>query len=229
MCIARYSIGALSLALLTVGCDSNSAPPSAPLDTPQSIRAAPARASTTRFRLREVGAQAAFSSVDPSGCIETFVSIFGAEQTLKETGKPTEQPLAIVQVFVLDFCTGTVLRNLFGITNDVEVVGDRKLNRATVQGTIPVSDEITGAAEEVEVDVTWTGVGGLTALSDRFHVRQPGFFLNFQFKGTLRQAEVSGSIAVGGENLITGPPFFAELFRTTTGEMQVIRTSRDSL
>ena len=55
---------------------------------------------------------------------------------------------------MFDFCTGNLLRNLFGITNDAEVVADRKLNRATVQGTIPATDEITGATEEVEVDVT---------------------------------------------------------------------------
>ena len=92
---------------------------------------------TTAFRLRELGARALFASVDSSGCIETDVFIVGAEQTLKEGGKPTEQPLALAQVFAFYFCSGAVLRNLFGQTNDAEVVGDRKLNQATVQGTIP--------------------------------------------------------------------------------------------
>ena len=126
MSIVRNSISAVSLALLTVGCDADSTPPSAPRDTPQSIRAAPASATHDRFRLREVGAQTLFASVDPSGCIETDVVIVGVEQTLKEGGKPTEQPLALVQVFVFDFCSGAVLRNLFGQTNDAEVVGDRQ-------------------------------------------------------------------------------------------------------
>lgn len=225
MCIARHNIGAVSLALLTVGCDANSAPPSAPRDTPQSIHAAPARATHTRFRVRELGAQALFVSVDSGGCSETSVVIFGAEQTLKETSKPTEQPLALVQVFVFDFCSGTVLRNLFGITNDAEVVADRKLNRATVQGTIPVTDDITGATEEVEVDVAWTGFGGLTVASDRFLLRQPGLFVNSQFRATFRGAEASGSIAIGGEDLLTEPPVFAELFRVRSGEMSVTRTN----
>jgi hypothetical protein len=229
MSIVRNSISAVSLALLTVGCDADSTPPSAPRDTPQSIRAAPASATHDRFRLREVGAQTLFASVDPSGCIETDVVIVGAEQTLKEGGKPTEQPLALVQVFVFDFCSGAVLRNLFGITNDADVVGDRQLNQATVQGTIPVTDDITGATEEVEVDVVFTGFGGLTVASDRFHLRQPGFFLNVQFRGTFRAAEVSGSVVLGGENLIAGPPVFAELFRTRQGEMAVTRTPRDSV
>jgi hypothetical protein len=229
MSIVRNSIRAVSLALLTVGCDADSTPPSAPRDTPPSIRAAPVRATHDRFRLRELGAQALFASVDPSGCIETDVVIVGSEQTLKEAGKPTERPLALVQVFVFDFCSGTVLRNLFGLTNDAEVVGDRKLNQATVQGTIPVTDDITGATEEVEVDVVWTGFGGLTVASDNFHVRQPGFFLNVQFRGTFRAAEASGSVALGGENLIAGPPLFAELFRVREGDMAVTRTPRDSV
>jgi hypothetical protein len=229
MSIVRNSISAVSLALLMVGCDADSTPPSAPRNTPQSIRVAPVRATHDRFRLREVGAQALFASVDPRGCIETDVVIVGSEQTLKEAGKPTEQPLAFVQVFVFDFCSGTVLRNLIGQTNDAEVVGDRKLNQATVQGTIPVTDNITGATEEVEVDVVFTGFGGLTVSSDRFHLRQPGFFLSVQLRGTFRAAEVSGSVALGGENLIAGPLVFAELFRVRDGEMAVTRTPRDSV
>jgi hypothetical protein len=131
---------------------------------------------------------------------------------------------------VFDFCSGSVLRNLFGLTNDAEVVADRKLNQATVQGTIPVTDEITGATEEVEVDVVWTGFGGLTVSSDRFHLRQPGFFLNVQFRGTFRAAEVSGSVALGGENLIAESQLlFAELFRVRQGEMAVTRTPPDSV
>ena len=73
MSIARYSVGALSLALLTVGCDA--APRHrVPRVTHHSRFVPHQHALLTRFRLREVGAQALFSSVDPSGCIETFVA-----------------------------------------------------------------------------------------------------------------------------------------------------------
>ena len=79
------------------------------------------------------------------------------------------------------------------------------------------------------MDVVFTGFGGLTVASDRFHLRQPGFFLNVQSRGTFRAAEASGSVVLGGENLIAGPPVFAELFRTRQGEMAVTRTPRDSI
>lgn len=76
----------------------------------------------------------------------------------------------------------------------------------------------------VEVDVAWTGTGVLTSQSDRFRLKQPGFLVTQWFKGTFRDAAVSGSVAVGGEKLATDAATLADIFRARFGELDVVKT-----
>src|SRR5688572_18285438 len=108
-------IAVISLPLLVVGCNDESSPPSGPHTGPPSQAAARAlKTEQFRFQLRELGAEAGFFSLDPTGCVVTDVFVFGAEQRLKASpGKPAEGPVAFVSVFEIDFCSNTVLRDVF--------------------------------------------------------------------------------------------------------------------
>jgi hypothetical protein len=76
---------------------------------------------------------------------------------------------------------------------------------------------------QVVVDLAWTGAGEFTSRSDRFRLKAPGVLLSQWFKGTSRPAEVSGTVAVGGENVATGT-LEAEIFRARSGFFQLVRT-----
>ena len=83
----HHVVAAIGFPLLLAGCGEDTAPPSSPTTEsapgPAARVAAPA---VDRFRVqvRERAVRASFSSSDPSGCLDTYVSVFGAEQALKE-------------------------------------------------------------------------------------------------------------------------------------------------
>ena len=64
-----------------------------------------AGASTLHFSFKGQFAEADFDSVDPSGCVETFVFVEGVNGTVKEAGKPAASSMAFIAIDQFDFCT----------------------------------------------------------------------------------------------------------------------------
>jgi hypothetical protein len=222
-------ISAISFPLLCAGCGEDTAPPSG-LGTEAPPRPS-ARASATafdrfRFQLRQAGAEALFMQIDPSECVETFVSLFGAERALKEgPAKPTTGPLAVVFVSEVDFCTQQILRDIFGVTSDVVLQADPKLTEASLQATITAVDNVSSAEVQVEVDVAWTGTGELVSRSDRSRIKMSSLLLSTWFKGIFRDAVASGTVVVDGENLATDASIVADIFRARSGVLEMRRTT----
>jgi hypothetical protein len=221
-----HLVAAIGFPLFLAGCGEDSTPPSGPRAGPSSQRAArvsPTAVDRFRFQVRERAANAVFSSFDPSGCVETFVFVFGAEQAVKEgPGKPSTGPLAVVQLFEFNVCTNE-LRELFGITDDATFQVSKKLTEAHLQATIPGFDFVNGEEVPVVVDLVWAGAGELGSQSDRFRLKLPGVMVTEWFKGTFRPAQVSGTVTVGGENVATDP-IDAVIFRARFGRFEVVRT-----
>jgi hypothetical protein len=74
---------AIGLPLLLAGCGDAAVPPSGP--GTQATQAPAARvsalaASLVKFQIRDRAANASFISVDPPGCVETFVFVFGSNR-----------------------------------------------------------------------------------------------------------------------------------------------------
>jgi hypothetical protein len=208
-------VAVIGLSLVLAGCGEDSVPPSAPRTERAPVPAVHLRAdSVSRTQIRELGAEALFSSIDESECLATDVFVVGAEQARKQgPGKPAAGPIAIVQVFQFNFCTFEVLRDIFGETNEATVQANRsRLSRASLEATIPAFDFVNQVEVQVVVDLAWTAVGALTSESERFRLKGPTAHVNFSFKGTSRPAEVSGTVAVGGENLATSA-VFADIYR----------------
>jgi hypothetical protein len=111
------------------------------------------------------------------------------------------------------------------VTGDATFQADRsKLTKASLQATIPATDNISGAEVQVEVDLTWTGAGELASESQRFRFKQAGLLLSSWFKGFIRPATASGTVLVGGENIATDASIFADIFRVRLGELDVVRS-----
>jgi hypothetical protein len=212
--------------LLLAACGDDAAPPSGPAADAASAstaRGSARAASHLRFQIRDRAANASFSSVDPSGCVETFVFVFGSDETVKENrGKPAAGPLAVVRLSQYDFCNNTV-GEFFGFAEDVTFEVSRKLDHAHLKATVPGFVDETGAEAPAVVDLTWTGIGELFSETGRSRVKFPGSMLTQWFKGTFRPAEVSGSVTVGKQNLATGP-VDALIIRATQGSFEVVQT-----
>ena len=218
-------VAAIGFPLLLAACGDAAVPPSGPpaeTSAPAS-RVSARAASHFRFQIKDRAANASFSRVDPSGCVETFVFVFGSNETVKQgPGKPGTGPLAVVQLSQFDFCNNT-LGEFFGITEDAAFEVSRKLDQAHLKATVPGFLDETGVEAPAVVDLTWTGAGELFSQTDRSRVKFPGSMLTQWFKGTFRPAQVSGTVTVGKQNLATDP-VDALIIRATQGRLEVVRT-----
>ena len=218
-------IAAIGLPLILAGCGEDTAPPSAPVaeTAPKAAaRGSALKADRIRFQIRDRAANAGFLSVDPSGCVETFLFVFGAQETVKDgPGAPSTGPLAVVQLSQLNFCTNEIAE-YFGITADATFEVNTKLDEARLRATVPgfVADGVEAPAV---VDLTWTGAGDLFSESNRYRLKAPGAMLTQWFKGTFRPAQVSGTVMVGDEN-IAGDPLDALIIRARQGSFEIVRT-----
>ena len=155
--------------------------------------------------------------------METFLFVFGADETVKQgPGKPATGPLAVVRLSQYDFCNNTV-GEFFGFAEDASFEVSRKLDQARLQATVPGFFDETGVDAAAVVDLTWTGAGELFSETARSRVKFPGSMLTQWFKGTFRPAQVSGSVTVGKKNLATDP-VDALIIRATQGSFEVVKT-----
>ena len=83
---ASLLVAAIGFPLLLAACGDDTVPPSGPRaeTTAPASRVSARAANHLRFQIKDRAANASFSSVDPSGCVETFVFVFGSNETVKE-------------------------------------------------------------------------------------------------------------------------------------------------
>jgi hypothetical protein len=218
-------VSAIGFPLLLAACGDAAVPASGPTaeTTASAVRVSALKASHLRFQIKDRAANASFSSVDPSGCVETFVFVFGSNETVKAgPGRPATGPLVVVQLSQYDFCNNT-LGEYFGFAEDAAFEVSRKLDQAHLKATVPGFLDETGVEAPAVVDLTWTGAGELFSETARSRVKFPGSMLTQWFKGTFRPAQVSGTVTVGKQNLATDP-VDALIIRATQGSLEVVRT-----
>ena len=218
-------VATIGFPVLLAGCDDAAEVPSGPkAENPASAARVSARAASHfRFQIKDRAANASFSSVDPSGCVETFVFVFGSNETTKEgPGKPNTGPLAVVQLSQMDFCNNTI-GEFFGFAEDVAFEVSTKLDQAHLKATVPGFLDETGVEAPAVVDLTWTGAGELFSQTDRSRIKFPGSMLTQWFKGTFRPAQISGTVTIGKTNLATNL-VDALIIRATLGSFEMVRT-----
>lgn len=216
-------LAAIGFPLLLAACDDAAEPSGgATARTPATASRVSARASHLRLQIKDRAANASFSRVDPSGCVETFVFVFGSNETVKDAGKPATGPLAVVQLSQYDFCNNT-LGEYFGIVEDASFQVSQKLDQAHLKASVPGFLDETGVETPAVVDLTWTGAGDLFSQTDRSRVKFPGSMLTQWFKGTFRPAQVTGSVTIGKTDFATDV-VDALIIRATQGSLERVQT-----
>jgi hypothetical protein len=130
---------------------------------------------TLHFSSHGEFAAADFSSTDDTGCFETDVALAVVDQLVKEDGSPrTLEARALIALVRHDVCTGTVLINAFGFADlGPDQFEMDKLDSAVFNASIPVTDEVSGAAFTLEATLTWQATGILVRDKERLLFRTP--------------------------------------------------------
>jgi hypothetical protein len=176
------------------------------------------------FKFNGLGANASFSSVDPSGCILTNVDVFTAEAMIKvHPGK--RGPFSSVNIFLSqhDLCTDTAVLAAEGVADlaepDLQI--SSKLHSATLNTTITVLNSLTGNSFDVAIDLAWTGIAPVTREHSNFHFGDQTCRFHNRFKGTFRAAEASGSVFNGTMNFTPEPSVGALLVSSNSQDMAI--------
>lgn len=174
------------------------------------------------YKSKGTGADAFFSSVDPSGCIVTDVNVFARDESFQNPPGPgTPSSWVYLSVFQYDYCNDMQLFYGEGFTYlaESDFVASRRLDTASLSATVSVYSYTTDSYVDFYVDLSWTGGGGISRQNSHFHYHVPGCNINSRFKGSFRSAEASGSISDGSTNFAPEPSWNATIFSVSSGDV----------
>ncbi|MDQ1603151.1 MAG: hypothetical protein QOE01_996 [Actinomycetota bacterium] len=194
------------LAVLTFGAVSALAPCSA--------AGAAVERSVTTLGLQGPLVDAEFSATDPTGCVETDVFVAANSGTEQDHPGTAAVGVASVNIYQYDACTDTTLLQAVGLRDSFgagEFTVSKRLDRASLNSTINVTDIDTGNAFDVTVSVDWTGSGDTIRDHSNTNEVYPGCHVINRWKGSGRAANASGIISVGTTNFTPDTSSDAEI------------------
>lgn len=95
-------------------------------------------------------------------------------------------------------CTLESVRFLYGDGSTLSFSMDRKLNEATLTGTISVSDHGGGTLANPPVNIVWTGTGSTVSVRYTESYTDGSYTYFFRYRASSRSATMTGSIGAMG-------------------------------
>jgi hypothetical protein len=186
-------------------------------------------AQVTIFRMKTKSnvVMAFFQSLDATECIQTSVSVTGGNFIILQTPPGGPQPVASIGVEVsqLDECTGAQLLDAFGVASSFTLQIAPDLSAATLTASqVHLVDIITqGNQFDVDINLTWIGVGSVTRSATSTHFNQDGMVMNTVFVGFIHDAPATGTVTNGPTNYTPEPAFFSEILDTQFGQITITK------
>lgn len=182
----------------------------------------PAVAATTqKYQFKGQTADAYFYQSDD--CNYTSVGIFASDSISKSApGAPTAEKSAYLYYSTYNWCTGEGAYG-DGFSTEVTFNADKSLKSATLNGTFAVNDYSSGTTKNVDVALTWMGMGDTYRGNSHSHYQGPAFTSNYRYVGSYSEAMVSGTVTSNGKNLIENLSSFASLSSSNSGFMEITR------
>lgn len=169
-------------------------------------------------KIRQHVASATWNYLDASGN-SVFVTVGATESAAK--GTEPDAPLLFLAVSVSS-PGGILLLDGSGSTNTFSMTFN-DTSMAHVVGDIDVFDAAHDTHIAMHVDLTFNGTGDAVTTKSKQNVKTDNMKVKTEFKGTTREATVSGVVTDGVTNYAATAPTDALLFRDVIGTM-VIQT-----
>jgi hypothetical protein len=181
-----------------------------------------AHAETTVSHFKGITAYASFWSLDPTGCISTYVDVSVYESIYRNPPQdPGSYAAAYLYISRYDYCQNLYLNEIYGYANLAEGAFDTrgKLQTTRLVTTMEVYDWLTNTTAPVSIDLTWTGTGDVSRGSYNSRGNYPSYRYMYHSVGSSRPADVTGSVVLGGTNLITGSSAWGSLSESQSGSV----------
>ena len=167
------------------------------------------------MNLRGPLVNATFSTVDPTGCVQTDVFVTADSGFTQNPPAPrTATAVGAATVYRYDSCTGTTLLDAAGETESLPagaLTVSPQLDTATLRTTFTMSDLVSGGTFDVAVNMTSTGTSDIARQHSNTNELYPGCHIINRWKGSGRDAVASGTVSDGSENFAPGNSQFAEI------------------
>jgi hypothetical protein len=144
-------------------------------------------------------ADADYSSYDTSTCAEgvyTDYTVYAADNVQMDPSNSTiGGPTVFVGYTQWNNCTYEYTSYYGEGTATIKTTGN--LGSATVQATVPLQDWSYNMGPTVTVDMTWTGFGPISTVSENISSRNGDTMFRSRYTGSNRMAMVNGTITSG--------------------------------
>jgi hypothetical protein len=173
------------------------------------IAGAASAAEVERSKYNDKSVNATFDSTDASGCIRTWLSLWGFNAVVRSTqGSRTPEARGYLSVYRIDVCRGNAL--LLSASGSFplepgELTFKANLASATLTTTFLVFDYVSHTDKTVVVDLAWTATGPVWHGQDRVSFHTPGISFTNRQQGSGRSASASGSVLYDGSEMMSGP------------------------
>jgi len=185
--------------------------------------AALAASDVTHFSFNGQSAIAAFEHVDASGCIVTRVGVIAVGGAIKTDGEPPVASETSILIDVNDQCTGETLVAASG--SRALAGGDfiqRKLDTATLETSIDVSDKTSGSTFAVHLSLRWAGTGSVSRTKEHTEIIEPGFVFISRSDASSRDASASGTVSAETTNFTPDAAVSGSLADVRSGEVTIL-------
>ena len=186
-----------------------------------------ASAETYHYQFRGNSAHASFSNTDSTGCISTDVYVALYEQRFRQSpGQPQQDAALDVYIQQYDYCQNVYLFYGGGWVSPLPAQAfdaSHSLQSASVTTTVEVSDWVSGTQASVSIDLDWTGVGETFRGTNRSQNISPHYKYISRSSGSIREAQVTGTILLGTTNLAAAGSSWAYLNSSQSGSLDISR------
>ena len=188
-----------------------------------SLLSAAASAETSVRQYEGTAARAFFDTLDPSGCIETWVDVYLFDSSSRILPSPQQSyPWLIFFMGREDVCQSVTLNMFYGSAllseGDYSISGTHS---ARVSRSLEASDFNAGITLPLRVEIVWEGQGNPEPLRNHGRIISPGFKWIHHSQGIMRDAVATGNVFLGTEMLTPAPAAEAHLGSVQQGEIYI--------
>jgi len=191
----------------------------------------PAMAATEKYQVKGQSASASFYQIVDE-CTSTSVYVSAFDNLTKDApGAPTAQKQAYLDYYRFNACTGQSSYG-YGSSSDATFKPNAQLSSATLTGNFTVTEysfpteDPQDTTKTAQVSLTWTGTGDIYRGNSHSHYQGPGFISNSRYTGAYRDAQVSSTVLLDGNNLISGLESYGSLNSSNSGYLQITRRGK---